>query len=108
MKLFITLLLVPLLITTQQKVYICKSSASYAYHAKMCQGLRKCTHEIVSVTVKEAIESRHKKPCGYCYVFFRAYPHICGTFLFLQQNQVVYERPIQERYLPRSGSGHYT
>lgn len=51
----------------EDKVYVCKSGTSYAYHKKVCQGLKKCTHRIDTVTVKEAIASGHKKPCGYCY-----------------------------------------
>ena len=50
-----------------EKVYICKSGTSYAYHNSYCQGLRQCTHKIDTVTITQAIESGHKKPCGYCY-----------------------------------------
>jgi len=50
-----------------EKVYICKSGTSYAYHNSYCQGLRQCTHRIDTVTIQQAIKSGHKKPCGYCY-----------------------------------------
>ncbi|WP_295128722.1 hypothetical protein [uncultured Chitinophaga sp.] len=49
------------------KVYVCKSGTSYAYHKKLCQGLKRCTHRIDTVTIKEAVESGHEKACGYCY-----------------------------------------
>ena len=50
-----------------QKVYICRSNASYAYHNKVCQGLRNCKHRVDTVTVSVAIKEGYKKPCGYCY-----------------------------------------
>ncbi|PWV46226.1 hypothetical protein C7475_111129 [Chitinophaga sp. S165] len=49
------------------KVYVCRSGSSYAYHNRLCQGLRKCTHRIDTVTVREAMTTGHKKPCGYRY-----------------------------------------
>lgn len=51
----------------EPKVYICRSGTSYAYHNRLCQGLNRCTHKIDTVTVKEAVEKGHGKPCGYCY-----------------------------------------
>lgn len=50
-----------------ETVFICKSGTSYAYHRKMCSGLRRCTHKIEEVTVREAIAMGNGKPCGYCY-----------------------------------------
>jgi hypothetical protein len=50
-----------------KKVYICRSGTSYAYHARVCQGLGRCTHKIEYVTLEEAKASGHKKPCGYCF-----------------------------------------
>jgi hypothetical protein len=63
----ILILLLQILAFNEPKVYICKSGTSYAYHNKICPGLRKCTHQILYVTINEAIASGHKKPCGYCY-----------------------------------------
>lgn len=51
----------------EPKVYVCHSGTSYAYHNRYCQGLKRCTHKIDTVTVKEAVKSGHKTPCGYCY-----------------------------------------
>ena len=51
----------------ESKVYVCLSGTSYAYHNKYCQGLRKCTHKIDTVTIKQATKSGHGKACGYCY-----------------------------------------
>lgn len=50
-----------------EKVYVCRSGTSYAYHRKMCSGLKRCTHRIEEMTVKEAEALGHGKPCGYCY-----------------------------------------
>jgi len=49
------------------RVYICRSGTSYAYHNRLCQGLRRCTHKIDTVTIEKAIQTGHKKACGYCY-----------------------------------------
>ena len=67
MKLILLLLLAPAGNFHPDKVYVCKSGTSYAYHNRLCQGLRKCTHRIDTVTIQEAIASGHKKPCVYCY-----------------------------------------
>jgi len=54
--------------TASPMVLICVSPTSYAYHTDYCQGLNKCTHEVVRVTLNEAINKYGKtKPCGYCY-----------------------------------------
>lgn len=69
-ELLISLFLVIPLSTTcsePQKVYVCRSSASYAYHNKACQGLRNCKHKVDTVTVIVALKEGYKKPCGYCY-----------------------------------------
>jgi hypothetical protein len=50
----------------QEKVLICKSGTAYAYHNYQCQGLKKCTHLIESVSLKEALALK-RKPCEYCY-----------------------------------------
>jgi hypothetical protein len=47
-------------------VMICKSSTAHAYHIRNCKGLRSCTHEIETITLKEA-EDMGRTPCGYCY-----------------------------------------
>ncbi|SHN40449.1 hypothetical protein [Chitinophaga sp. CF418] len=49
------------------KVYICKSPTSYSYHKGYCEGLKRCTHNIDSVTVQEAKTMGKDHPCGYCY-----------------------------------------
>lgn len=49
-------------------VLICVSPTSYAYHSRYCQGLNKCTHEVISVPIAEARGKYGKnKACGYCY-----------------------------------------
>jgi hypothetical protein len=50
-------------------VYICKSPKAYAYHSTTtCRGMRQCTHEIIKVTLNDAINNYgKKKACGYCY-----------------------------------------
>lgn len=51
-----------------ENVLICKSPTSYAYHSKYCQGLKKCTHDVIEVPIEEALEKYGKnKACGYCY-----------------------------------------
>jgi hypothetical protein len=51
-----------------EKVLICKSPTAYAYHNGYCQGLKKCTHEIIEVSREEAFNKYGKnKACGYCY-----------------------------------------
>jgi hypothetical protein len=47
-------------------VIICISRTSYKYHARKCQGVRSCTHEIKKVTLEEA-KNLGKTPCGFCY-----------------------------------------
>ena len=49
-------------------VLICLSPTSYAYHIDYCQGLRKCSHEVIRVAQAEAVSKYGKyKACGYCY-----------------------------------------
>lgn len=49
------------------EVYVCKSKTSVAYHASQtCRGLNRCTHEIVTVSVKEA-QDMGKRACKICY-----------------------------------------
>lgn len=49
------------------KVYICKSPTSYSYHKGYCEGLKRCTHNIDSVTVQEAKAMGKDRACAYCY-----------------------------------------
>jgi hypothetical protein len=49
------------------RVYICTSKSSYAYHKyKDCEFILKCKAKIISVSLVEAQKSR--KPCGSCYM----------------------------------------
>ncbi|HLZ87140.1 MAG TPA: hypothetical protein VKQ52_07870 [Puia sp.] len=48
-------------------VYICNSSGAYAYHStKSCRGLNRCSHEILKVTLSEAVNTYRRKPCKIC------------------------------------------
>ena len=48
------------------KVYICESSTSYAYHqSKTCRGLSRCTHSIKELTKDTAAKKR--KACKICF-----------------------------------------
>ncbi|MDR1346883.1 MAG: hypothetical protein LBJ63_00410 [Prevotellaceae bacterium] len=47
-------------------VLICASKNAYAYHKHECKGLKKCSHEVKKITLKEAKEKGYKA-CGYCY-----------------------------------------
>ena len=45
------------------KVYVCKSTGAKKYHFnESCRGLKQCTHEVVTMTVKEA----ERKGLGLC------------------------------------------
>lgn len=49
------------------RVYICTSKSSYAYHKyKDCEFILKCKAKIISVSLTVAQKSR--KPCGSCYM----------------------------------------
>lgn len=51
-----------------EKVFICNSSSAVAYHdTKLCNGLNRCTHEILEVTKKEAIDKYGRRACKICY-----------------------------------------
>jgi len=67
MKAIIVLLLLSSFAVEPVKVYVCRSGTSYAYHNRYCQGLRRCSHRIDTLTIQEAIKTGHKTPCGYCY-----------------------------------------
>ena len=48
-------------------VYICNSNGAYAYHStKTCRGLNRCTHEILKVTLADAVNVYKRKPCKIC------------------------------------------
>ncbi|MCR8560405.1 hypothetical protein KXD93_22315 [Mucilaginibacter sp. BJC16-A38] len=47
-------------------VFICQSSAAYAYHTRICKGLAHCRHTIVKVSKSYAISAGYK-PCKLCY-----------------------------------------
>jgi hypothetical protein len=50
-----------------EKVYVCDSKSSVAYHEKKdCSGLKKCKHEIIYITKTEA-QNKGKRPCKICY-----------------------------------------
>jgi hypothetical protein len=51
----------------QDSVLICDSENAYAYHAKWCTGLKRCTHQVKKVTLSEAKRLGFEKACGYCY-----------------------------------------
>lgn len=70
MKTLIVILSLALLSFIQpasQKVYVCNSSTSIAYHNKKdCKGLNNCKHEIVLATIEDA-KKASKRPCKICY-----------------------------------------
>lgn len=48
------------------RVIICNSRSSYAYHARLCRGLKKCRAGTRTISMKEARNGGYK-PCGNCY-----------------------------------------
>ena len=49
-------------------VYLCMGGSSECYHkTNDCRGLKSCSKTIKKVTLKEAKEKYHRRPCGYCY-----------------------------------------
>lgn len=51
-----------------EKVYVCDSKASVAYHSdRDCRGLNKCKHEIIFVAKQDAINTYSKRACKICY-----------------------------------------
>ncbi|MBP6730961.1 MAG: hypothetical protein KA149_02820 [Chitinophagales bacterium] len=59
-------IIIMLAFKADDKVYICISPGASKYHSHYCQGLKKCSHEVKSVTVKQAVDKGYG-PCGYCY-----------------------------------------
>jgi len=47
-------------------VYVCISTASKRYHAYICKGLARCTHEVKKVSKAQAIRWGYT-PCKICY-----------------------------------------
>ncbi|MDG1333023.1 MAG: hypothetical protein P8P74_11885 [Crocinitomicaceae bacterium] len=68
LKILLVSALVTLLsVSDDTKVYICDSENAVAYHyTKECRGIKRCTHEILKVTKKEAVE-KELKLCGWEY-----------------------------------------
>ena len=57
----------PRVLKKETYVYVCNSSGAYAYHSsKTCRGLNRCTHEILKVTLEDAVKIYKKKPCKIC------------------------------------------
>lgn len=51
---------------TQNKVYICISKSSTAYHLdENCFALKNCNHQIYAVSRSEAINKYGRKLCGH-------------------------------------------
>ena len=49
-------------------VYICNSEGSVAYHSTTdCKGLNKCTHEVLTVTLDDAVDKYKRRACKLCY-----------------------------------------
>jgi len=49
------------------KVYICDNKTSSVYHIrKNCKALDKCSHKIITVTTKEAVDKYSKRACKIC------------------------------------------
>jgi hypothetical protein len=49
-------------------VFICVSKGSIAYHQTLnCRGLRSCKHQIIKVSLSDAINKYHLRECHICY-----------------------------------------
>lgn len=54
-------------VVAKDSVYVCNSNTSVAYHSSQnCRGLNRCTHKVIKVTQKEAIETYGKRACKLC------------------------------------------
>ena len=52
---------------SENYVYICRSHTAYVYHSSPnCTGLRKCTHDVIKVTLKGAIDKYSRRACKLC------------------------------------------
>lgn len=57
----------PVTAKTEDSVYICYSNTSYAYHSSTdCRGLNRCTHKIIKVSKKDAVDKYGKRACKLC------------------------------------------
>jgi hypothetical protein len=53
---------------SESMVYVCNSKGSVAFHqSKNCKGLQQCTHEIIYITEKEAVDKYRKRACKMCH-----------------------------------------
>jgi hypothetical protein len=53
---------------TGKQVSICNSQMAKAYHVSQnCRGLNRCTHAVVKITKKEAVEQYGRVECQVCY-----------------------------------------
>lgn len=49
-------------------VHICVSKGAIAYHQTLsCRGLRSCKHQIIKVSLSDAINKYHLRECHVCY-----------------------------------------
>jgi hypothetical protein len=54
-------------IVPDEKVYVCDSEKSVAYHCKEdCSGLKRCKQTVIYITKKEAVK-KGKRACKICY-----------------------------------------
>lgn len=49
-----------------EKVLVCNSSSSYAYHRYTCSGLKRCTHAVTEISIATA-KKQGRTPCKICY-----------------------------------------
>lgn len=52
---------------TNDSVYLCNSATAYVYHSTTsCKGLNHCTHGLIKVSLKDAINKYHRRACKIC------------------------------------------
>lgn len=52
---------------TTTQVYICNNKNTSVYHvSKTCKALKKCTHEIITVSQTDAVSKHGKRACKLC------------------------------------------
>lgn len=64
------LLFISMIIPTHgdsERVLICKSPNSYAYHKGFCAAMNRCSYEYEWVSLSQAKSFGKWKACGYCY-----------------------------------------
>lgn len=48
-------------------VFICVSGRAYAYHSTLeCRGLQRCTHQIIKISLYEAVNKYGYRACKIC------------------------------------------